>query len=266
MNKFIYTTLGAILFFTTSLFAQSNLRIPLSNPSESGTLEINVLFADEITVRTHAENEVHILYDGDGVREDRREEKDGMRRITPGGAGLEVTEKENRVIIKSGPMPNDLELLVLVPQNFSLSLHSTSGDVTVDGLSGEIEINSINGDVEVTNISGSVVLNSVNGDTEIEFAQISPDTPMSFTGTNGDIEVTFPANAAFSAKMKTDWGDIYTNFDMQIDNTIGDTENTNEGDTYRVSINKWVVGHVNGGGAEFVFKTLKGDITIRKKE
>ena len=34
---------------------------------------------------------------------------------------------------------------------------------------------------------------------------------------------------------------------------------------YRVSINSWVTGAINGGGPDYTFKNMSGDILIRKK-
>ena len=265
-KSFIYLTFIATLALAANAQAQNDLRVPLSKPGQPGNLEINAMFADEIVIRAHSEEDVQVIYGGDGTDNDRRNEKDGLRRISSGGVGLEISENNNIVTIQTGPMPSDLELTVLVPKNFSLKLHTTQGDIYVEGLNGEIEINSVNGDVELMEVSGSVVMNSVNGDIEVDFVNISPDTPMSFTGVNGDIEVSLPANAGFSAKMKTEWGDIYTNFDMEIDRSSSASEFNKEKGNYKVAINKWVLGKVNGGGPEFVFKTLRGDISIRKKE
>ncbi|MEX0719223.1 MAG: DUF4097 family beta strand repeat-containing protein [Balneolaceae bacterium] len=253
--------------------AQNDLRVPLSNPGKAGSLIINAVFSDEIVVRAHQENDVIVRYDGNKKTDQRDTSRNGMRRISSGGVGLEVTENNNEVIVKTGPMPSDLELVVFVPQNFSLKLNATQGDVQIDGLEGELEINSVNGDIELTNISGSVLVNSVNGDIEVDFVRIRENVPMSFTGVNGDIEVAFPANAKFSAKMKTEWGDVYTNFDMAIDRSSSATEVNNSNsnnkirnnEKYKVTVNKWVLGEVNGGGPEFLFKTLHGDISIRKK-
>lgn len=264
-KTFILIALFSILSCAAQLKAQDDLRVPLSNPGKAGVLEINAMFADEIFIKTHAEKDVQIIYNGEDTDRDSDEEKNGLRRISTGGVGLEISENNNQVSIETGPMPSDLELTVFVPENFSLNLHATQGDIYVDGLKGEIEINSVNGDVELLNISGSVVLNSVNGDILIDFIKVSPETPMSFTGVNGDIEVALPTDAKFTAKMKTEWGDIYTNYEMEIDRSSTASEIDDDHDNYRIAINKWVIGKVNGGGPEFLFKTLHGDISIRKK-
>lgn len=248
------------------LFAQSDIEIPLSNPGQPGKLIISAMFSDEIEIRSHNRDNVIVNYSGDVRDEDRDATKNGMRRISGGGIGMEVSEENNEVRIETGPMPNgDFEMVVLVPRNFSLKLNTVQGDVMVSGLEGELEISAVNGDIELSDISGTVLVNSVNGDMEIDFNRISPDSPMSFTGVNGDIEVAFPADTRFTAKMKTEWGDVYTNFDMDIDRNDSRSESDDWGGAYKVVVNKWVIGKVNGGGPEFLFKTLHGDISIRKK-
>lgn len=245
----------------------NNIEVPLSNPGEPGKLIVSAMFSDDIEIRSHNKENVIVNYDGEDIRDDDKDAmKNGMRRISSGGLGLEVTEDNNEVRISTGPMPNqDFEMVVYVPRNFSLKLNTMQGDVKVSGLAGELEISAVNGDIELVDITGTVLVNSVNGDMEIDFTQINPNSPMSFTGVNGDIEVSFPANAKFTAKMKTEWGDVYTNFDMDIDRNSSRSESGDNDGTFKVAVNRWIIGEVNGGGPEFLFKTLHGDISIRKK-
>lgn len=266
MKKLIITLLSAfvVLVAVNPLTAQDDITVPLTKPGQAGTLKIDLIYADDIIVRTHNRKDVIIQYDGEDDDRGRNNRKDGLRRISSGGLSLEITEDNNVVKINSQPHHNDLELTVLVPKNFSLKINAVHGDVAVDGLEGEVEVESVNGDVEVFNIAGSALVNSVNGDIEVSFTRIDPKAPMSFTGVNGDIEVSFPENAKFSAKMKTDWGDVYTNFDMEIERNPSDKEVSTRKGQYKVSINKWVYGTVNGGGPEYLFKTLHGDISLRK--
>ncbi|MTI88720.1 MAG: DUF4097 domain-containing protein [Balneolaceae bacterium] len=269
MKKVKYYLLAALFIglLSGSVYAQSDLKVPLSNPGKAGKLIISTVFSDEIVIRTHNDdNNVVINYSGDDGDDEGRAYKDGLRRISTGGVGLEVTEEGNEVRIQTSPMPSDLELVVYVPKKFSLKLNATQGDVEVDGLEGEHEISAVNGDIDLTNLSGSAVVNSVNGDINVDFNRITPDVPMSFTGVNGDMKVTLPANAKFSVKMKTEWGDIYTNFDMEINRSSNAKEVSEDDGRYKVAVNKWLYGDVNGGGTEFLFKTLHGDISIRKKE
>jgi hypothetical protein len=261
----VFTALIISILSVPSL-AQNTIEVPLTDPGEPGRLNINAMFSEEITVRSHDQQHVVINYSGDGIREkDSEPMKNGMKRISSGGMGLEVVEDNNEVEISTGPFPtNDLEMTVLVPRNFSIKLNTVQGDVSVFGVEGELEISAVNGDIELGDISGTVLVNSVNGDMKVDFDSVAPGSPMSFTGVNGDMEIAFPADARFTAKMKTEWGDVYTNFDMDIDSE-GSRSESDSSEGFKLTVNKWIIGKVNGGGPEFLFKTLHGDISIRKK-
>jgi DUF4097 and DUF4098 domain-containing protein YvlB len=88
---------------------------------------------------------------------------------------------------------------------------------------------------------------------------------MSFTSFNGDVDVTFPANAKFNLKMKSERGDIYSDFklDMKASSPIKKAEKKDG--KFKVTFDKSVLATLNGGGEEVTLKTFNGDIYIRKK-
>ena len=264
----VYKQIVSAAFFlmamATSAVAQNDLRVPLSQPGQPGVLNLSSNFADEIIIRTHNEKDVLFVIDGDDDKDDLQDySRNGLRRISRSGGGLEVKENDNVVNVHTSANDDD-DLEIWVPVNFSIKLHTNHGDVVIDGVNGQHEITSTNGDVEMTNISGACIVNSVNGDIEVEMVKVDERAPMSFTGLNGDIEVMLPENVKFNGKMKTDFGDVYTNFDIKIDRTASSSEVSDRDGTYTVVINKWISGTVNGGGPEYLFKTLHGDIEIVK--
>ena len=264
LNTILFIALFVVLAMPFTAFAQNDLTVPLSRPGKAGVLEVSSVYADDVIIRTHSGQDVIVKFDGDDDKDDYDNRRNGLRRISSGGIGMEVTEDNNRVIVRTSPSAHDLELEIMVPSNFSLELHITHGDIEVYGVNGELEINAVNGDVEMMDVSGSALINSVNGDVEVEFKEVTDGAPMSFTTVNGDIEIALPESVKMSAKMKTEWGDIYTNFDMEIDRNSNAAEVSKDKGKYKVAINKWVYGSINGGGAEYLFKTLHGDISIRK--
>ena len=89
---------------------------------------------------------------------------------------------------------------------------------------------------------------------------------MAFSTFNGDIDVTLPPDTKANLKMKSDQGDIYTDFDMAVSKTTPKVENKQESGEYKISMESWVDGAINGGGPTFSFKNFNGDILIRKKK
>lgn len=262
--KSIIYILGMLAITSGVVLGQNDLQVPLTNPGSPGKLNLSAVFADDITIKAHDGNDVVVVFDGEDEDDGGKYSRNGLRRISTNGVGLEITEDNNTVHIKTAPNSHDLDLEVWVPKNFSMNVQVTHGDLLIEGVMGEHEIRATNGDVEMIQVGGSVVVNSVNGDIEVSMVSVTPNTPMSFTGLNGDIEVSFPANTKFTGKMKTDYGDVFTNFDISIDRSSSASEISSGDGKYTVTVNKWITGTVNGGGPEFLFKTLHGDIEISK--
>jgi DUF4097 and DUF4098 domain-containing protein YvlB len=90
---------------------------------------------------------------------------------------------------------------------------------------------------------------------------------MAFTSLNGSIDVTLPANIKANLKMRTDNGDVYSDFDIQLrpsDRKPTEIDKRKQGGPFRIEIDKSVNGTINGGGPDFDIRTLNGNIYIRK--
>src|SRR6185369_140933 len=115
-------------------------------------------------------------------------------------------------------------------------------------------------------VSGSVVAHSLNGAVTVTMASIKSGSPMGFSTLNGTIDVTLPANVAADFSMKTNRGEIYSDFDVKLKSApkpVVEESPSNKG-KYKVKTEGAVLGSVNGGGPEIKFTTLNGNIYIRK--
>lgn len=242
--------------------AQSEqLNIPLSNPGKPGTLTVQ-LVNGSITVKGYDGKEV--IVQPTGEHQDEEITPDGLRKISGKSFGLEAIEDNNNVHIKSTSPNSNVKLEVQVPYDFSVKVKTVNnGRIRIEKVKGEIEATNINGDVRLTDISGSAVANTINGEITATFDAVTPNTPMSFTSLNGDIEVTFPASVKMTARLKSANGEIFTDFDMNI-SMMDQRETSNEQGVYKVKVDKQVTGEVNGGGPTMFFETHNGDVIIRK--
>ena len=118
--------------------------------------------------------------------------------------------------------------------------------------------------ITLTNISGSVVANTVNGDIVVTFNKLDTNDPMAFSTLNGDVNVTFPADTKANLKLKSDNGEIFSDFEMVIDKTPSKVDKTNASGMYNIKKDDWVYGKINGGGAEMLMKNMEGNIYIKK--
>jgi len=205
--------------------------------------------------------------------EEEKEEKDkaakiaGMKKIGVVSTGLEVEESNNVVSISAESWKYAVDITIQVPRASSLELDSTNdGDIVVENVSGEIEVENVNGSNTLRNISGNAVVNTVNGDVTVTMTRVTPDKPMSFSSMNGDVDVTLPADIKANVKMKSQQGEIYSDFDITLKPVPQKAEEVSKSGKgkYRISFEKNIYGAINGGGPEYAFNTFNGDVFIRK--
>jgi hypothetical protein len=201
--------------------------------------------------------------------EERAKKTAGMKKVSGLAAtGLEVEEEGNEVTISTQSWRHATDLVIQVPVASSLEIGSTNdGEVVIENVSGEIEVNNSFGPVVLRNVSGTAVIHAVNGDIEASLSRIG-EKPMSFSTMNGDVDVTLPADAKASLKMKTQTGEVYSDFDVVLTRApqkVEDSEKTERG-RYRISFESAIYGNINGGGPEITLNTFSGDIYVRKKK
>ncbi len=192
---------------------------------------------------------------------------EGMKQITAAMTGLSVEEDNNVVTVETESWKHAVDIVIQVPVSSSLDLGATNdGSITVENVSGEIEIGNTNGSITIRNASGTVVANTVNGDIEATLNRIASDKPLSFSNMNGDIDVTLPADIKANVKMKSQMGNIYSDFDVVLKATPQKAEEAAKSDKgkYRINFDKGIYGTINGGGPELSFSTFNGNIFIRK--
>ncbi|MGE4054375.1 MAG: DUF4097 family beta strand repeat-containing protein, partial [Vicinamibacterales bacterium] len=137
--------------------------------------------------------------------------------------------------------------------------------VSIEGVDGDLEVNNMNGSITLTNVSGSVVAHSSNGDVVATVTRVSEGKAMAFTSFNGNIDVSLPSSAKASLHLRSTRGDVYTDFDLQaIASKPVVRDSRQAGGRYRLELARAVEGTVNGGGPDFEFRTLNGNIYLRQ--
>ena len=259
------------------------LTVPLSDPSRPGTLKIN-LVQGGVTIRGANRKDVLIEGQASAERPGRgrlivgggtvifrgrgrggSENAAGLRRLTQGG-GFVVEEDNNEVQVTSGAN-RGTDFTIQVPTKTNLKLSTLNdGPIVVENVEGEIEANNQNESVTLTNVVGSVVVNAHNGKVKVVMTRLTTDKAMAFTSFNGDVDVTLPAAVKANLKMRSDMGEIFTDFDVQIRSTASGTAESQRGSNgrFRIDVNQSIQGSVNGGGPEFELRTFNGSIYLRK--
>jgi hypothetical protein len=286
MKKYVQILLViiAMIVCLPDVSAQSNeFTVPLSDPAKRGRLKAH-LNSGSIFVKGTARKDVLIKYsmiedEGDHDHDEDDEDDDhgnknhekgssksGMKRIGGGGIDFEVTENSNFVKAQSDSWNRPMKLEIEVPVGFDLQVHTyNDGDISVSNIQGALELTNFNGEITALNVSGSVVATTYNGEIRITFDKVTEGTPMSYSTYNGDIDITFPATVKTSVKVKTEQGSIYSDFDMQLKSTGPVQKSDTKNGVYKVVVDEWNRGDINGGGSEITMRNYNGDVILRKK-
>ncbi len=239
--------------------------IPLTDPNKRVKLKAH-LNSGSISIKGSARKDILVKYKDGEEQRGKTQSKDGLRRVGGGGLELEASENENSVKISSSSGNTEIDLEIEVPTGTDLYADTfNDGELVVSNVQGDLELKNYNGEIMALNISGSVIATTYNGDIKLTFDKVTDGVPMSFVTYNGNVDLTLPATAKASLKMKTQQGEIYTGFEMNITSSGMVQNKDNKAGTFKVSIDEWKRGDINGGGPEFTLKTNNGDIYIRKK-
>jgi hypothetical protein len=199
----------------------------------------------------------------------RKEKAAGMKQVPLDNSGLTVEESNNHVSIHVESFRAGYDLDIKVPFASSIKIEGANlGGVSVEGVNGEIEIESANGGIKLGGVSGSVVATTTNGDVDVVLNRITGDKPMSFVTFHGDIDVTLPGDAKVNVRIKSNMGEVYSDFDIALKQAPPDSENSprKEGGKFRVSLDRAIYGTINGGGPEMKFENFSGNVYLRKKK
>lgn len=247
--------------------AKEQLTVALSVPGKPGSLEVE-LVNGSIRVTGYSGKEVVIDAAARGSKHTSTSPGSaaGLKRISAANSlNLTAEEKNNHVEITTESWKGPVDLTIRVPRNFSLKLSTVNdGDITIDNVAGELEVTNVNGDITLRQVAGSAVANTVNGDLRATFTSITAGAPMAFSTLNGKVDVTLPANASAALKMKSDRGEVYSDFDVMLSKGQPKVTRTSQNGLSRLRTDDWTYGKINSGGAELMLKTFNGDIFLRK--
>jgi hypothetical protein len=279
-NASIFTALA--LAAAPLLASPDRLTVPLSDPARPAALDAGLVMGS-ITVVAGKAGEVVIEALGGGghaalvhrpaiagradEREEDRSARSRMRRIPNSSLELSAEEEGNRVKVRANSFARAVELRIAVPPASAIKLSTVNnGELAVEGITGEVELHNTNGDIRVRDVRGPVSATTVNGDVKVIFARQLASAPMAFSTLNGDIDLTLPAAARFDVRLRSDNGEIYSDFDVELAPRQTRVEEDRGKGKYRVSIARELTGKVAGGGPELFLKTFNGDIVLRRDE
>ncbi len=244
--------------------AGDRITVPLTDPGRPGQVKAGLINGG-ITVKAYDGKEIVVEA---RVRTHETSKAEGnLRRVPMTSTGLSVEEENNKVQVSADSIQRVIDLTLTVPRQTSLVLRTVNdGDIVVTGVDGELDVDDVNGAVTLNSVSGSAVAHALNGRVLATFNRVA-QKPMAFSSMNGDIDVTFPADLKATVSLRSDRGDVFSDFDVQVQSSKPQpiTEDARgHGGKYRVKMDNTVHGTIGGGGPEIQFTNFNGGIYIRK--
>jgi hypothetical protein len=250
------------------------LVVGFSDAGRPGTI-VATLFSGSLTVKGRARKDVAVRVSHNGresaFERDGPPPPAGMRRLTPSRRGdLAVEEDNNQLVLRaSGPNAHmDIEIEVPLRTNLTLRLVN-GGDIDVEGVDGNLEVNNVSGAIRLTGVAGSVVANAVNDQVLVRLTRVSDQKAMAFSSLNGSVDVTLPASTKANLRVRSDNGDVFTDFDVQQttqpNGATGFTRTNRTSSKQRFRLDgRTIYGTINGGGPEIEARSFNGTVFIRK--
>ena len=268
-GQVVALVMGVVSVAVARQSGTDQVTVPLSDPSRPALIDVS-LVTGSITVRGANRKDVLVIAHPETDRLDRpsrRVDPDatGMRRI-PQIAGFRISEEGNRVKVGADSPNRSISFEILAPSRSNLKLHTVNGgEIVVENIDGDIDVSNVNGGIALTGVGGSVIAGTTNGDVRATLTRVTEQKAMAFTSLNGTVDVTLPPATKANLRLRSDNGDVYSDFDVQIaPSTPLVQESRSANGRYRISRNRSVVGSINGGGPEFELRTFNSSVYVRK--
>ena len=263
LPSLIVVAFTAVLSVAGLASAQEQVTVPFTDPGRPGLVKASTLNGT-ITVRAADRRDVLIETRARQSGFTRGGAGSGLRRLQPVG-GFEAIEENNTMVISSNSNEG-VELVITVPTRTNLKVTGVNGGpLTIEGVDGEIEVNNTNNSIALTNVAGSVVAHSTNGNVKVTLVRATAGKPMAFSSINGNVDVTLPASIKATFKLRSDMGDVYTDFDLQLKTETMATPNPKrENGRLTIQVSKAQTATLNGGGPEIELRTFNANIFLRK--
>lgn len=155
---------------------------------------------------------------------------------------------------------------VKVPYGTNLHISTVNeGVVTVENVSGTLDINNVNGGITVKNAKSTTRAHTVNGDVTVDYLN-NPVEASSYYTINGTIRVNYQPGLSADCTFKSMNGEFFTDFTdtQQLPAKVTKVESKKgKGSVYK--IDKITTVRFGKGGRTFNFETLNGNVYIKKQ-
>ncbi|MEM6769077.1 MAG: hypothetical protein AAF597_00720 [Bacteroidota bacterium] len=178
------------------------------------------------------DNLVLIGYDGKDLKIGRQsghdqrvdERSKGLRKISAGGMqdntgfGLNAQVRNGEVVVSQVGRGDGI-IQVQVPNSSIVRVEQSThkgGDLMVSNFKGELDVSMHYHQVKLTNAYGPLSVNTIYGGITATFSDGPPTKDIRLHSTYKDVDITLPRNTKANLRLYTGYGDMYTDFDVEV--------------------------------------------------
>jgi DUF4097 and DUF4098 domain-containing protein YvlB len=143
----------------------------------------------------------------------------------------------------------EVDFTVHVPAGVQFSAHNVNGDVTANGLRGDVDAQTVNGGITVST-SGVVNATTVNGGITADMGSAAWTGDLALKTVNGGIRVTLPADVNAEVSASTVNGGLSTDFPLTVQGRFNP---------------RHIQGVIGKGGRKLSVQTVNGGIDLRRR-
>jgi DUF4097 and DUF4098 domain-containing protein YvlB len=208
------------------------------DPDQNGGLEITAWDRDSVEISARVEAQDHSDADARALA--------GEVKVTAGGSAIRVDGPSHRRHSNWS-----VELVVMVPRKIGIQAATTNGPLSVEGVSGTIDVRATNGPVALTDLSGDVHARVQNGPLTVRLKGAGWNgAGLDAESTNGPVDLAIPEH--YNAELETGTVNGPTDFRMPITVTLSGRRT----DRIHTTLGK--------GGAPVRVVTTNGPLTVRR--
>lgn len=147
---------------------------------------------------------------------------------------------------------------IKIPRSMGVEYsHSTYNgeELILSNISEEIVVSCNHTSITLDDVTGPMSIKTVYGSIEGNFKSLNQDNSISLNSVYGLVDIALPSSSKARLSLRTPYGQIYTDFDIDVEQKDG----------LRELSSKKVNGTINSGGVEMSLKSNYENIYLRKK-
>lgn len=254
--------IGTLILAVFVLSAFNGLKAQEYKVAVSGNKTLKIHEVGRVEITGYDGNE--IIFSTEKKNNDASERAEGLKAISAGGLednsgiGLSVIQSGDAIEVNPMSKRSGPKYEIKVPKSVKVFYeHSTAygSKVVIKDIASEIEASTNHSGLWLENVTGPMTINTVHGRIEAIFSEVNQSSPTSIVSVHGLIDVALPGNSKANLKMRTTWGEIYTDLDIAFDKSADSEKSATK-----------LAGTINGGGVVLNVSTSHSNIYLRTKK